>query len=411
MNTSKILERLKSFSRKSNSVGSLVKSVSFTDEPKFKQWFCRPKSSNSGLSEEQYGSGISTKESLAQLKALAESVERYCSSVVSQVTISGSFKELKRRNPVDPEKFLNFSEDIMGMTRSEYGSYLREFQLDWVEGLDERRMQKVIIPAQIVYSPYDFKGEPIIRIPISTGAAFGPNFSFARERGLLEIVERDSFSIAWLTKRKFPKIELKKKDLKELESYFNRYALEISTFDITTDLDIPSVMAIIIDRTGIGPAVSVGLKSSTTIEEAIRGAMLEAQHVRGWIRFSYMAEGAPLLSKASKINGLKERGYYWYKLDRIKDLNFFLENDLECAQTIKRPKIYSVRARLLNKGYEIYTVDLSNNDVRRKGFSVVKSIVPQCHPLCLDEDYPYYAGERLSRYTDGKLNTMPHPFI
>jgi len=394
MNTSNLLKRLLEF-EDVGIVGRLRKAINFTDEPKFPQWFCEPSNDRQNILEEQYGSSLSLNEETAKVKSIAEAIERYCSEIIENDLISGSYDSLE--NAIDPFKFINYDDLFLRNRKNEYIIKLRKTELRWVKGTDLKTNSEILIPAQLVYSPYDISSEPIIRTPISTGAAFATDPESSIKRGLLEIIERDSFMLTWLLKRRCPQIDLSSdQKLNELEQYFKRYLLEPYVLDITTDIKIPSMMSILIDKTGIGPAVSVGLKADLNVKEAIIGSLLEAQHVRGWIRFSYLKDGKPLITQPKQIRDLKSRGYYWYDdVSNLRDVNLV--------------------SYVLERGFDIYTVDISTHEVRQKGFYVIKTISPQFHPLSLDEDLPYNYSERLERYLKQnnikELNKEPHPFL
>jgi ribosomal protein S12 methylthiotransferase accessory factor len=324
MDTSKLLEKLLRF-EDLGIIGRVRKAISFTDEPKFPQWFCEPSKNREDILEEQYGSSSSLDDETAKIKCIAEAIERYCSEAISKNNlVCNSYDSLE--NAVDPAQFINYDDFSLQNKREQYLDKLRKVKLNWISGKNLKTNVEVLVPAQLVYSPYDISGEPLIRTPVSTGAAFGTDLESTIKRGLLEIIERDSFMLIWLTKRDCPKIDLSSdEDLKNIKEYFKRYLLEPYVIEITTDLQVPSMIGVLIDRTGIGPSVSVGLKADLEAKKAVLGSLLEAQHVRGWIRYSYLKDDQPTISSPKQISDLKSRGYYWYGLQKIRDLDFLLK--------------------------------------------------------------------------------------
>jgi ribosomal protein S12 methylthiotransferase accessory factor len=413
MDPSSLAQRLEKF-REYGIIGRVRRAISFTDEPKFSQWFCEPSHSRDDILEEQYGSSLALDDNASRIKSIAESLERHCSETIdTRRIINKPFSELEDR-AVDPAVFVNYSDNLLKGRRNEYIEKIRKAKVSWVKGTHLNSGEQVFVPAQLVYSPYDISNEPLIRTPISTGAAFGTDENSARERGLLEIIERDSFMITWLTKRKPLIVDLSESGLNHLKEYFERYLLEPYVFDITTDLNVPSMLAVLIDRTGIGPAVSVGLKSSLDANQAALGALLEAQHVRGWVRFSYMRGNQPKIESPRDIMDLRTRGYYWYSTDRIAKLDFLLDNKNFKAVPKEKSSTLGdtpLAEYLIDKDFDIYYVDISTPEVKKEGFSVIKSIIPQLHPLLLDEDMPYDYGGRLQKYFTGEINRTPHPFL
>jgi len=91
-----------------------------------------------------------------------------------------------------------------------------------------------------------------------------------------------------LKPRRFDLASSENKEIKSLYEISRRYNLEIFSLDIMTDLGIPSIVSVIIDRSGLSKAVSVGLKSNLNVEKAIIGSIHEAFHTRTWIREAYI---------------------------------------------------------------------------------------------------------------------------
>ena len=294
MNLNETLKKLKILER-TIFLGNLTKVFQFTDEPRFFQYSCNPKKIKN-CNDESGSIAISLNENEAKVKSLMEYLERFCLENNTKKVLSDSYINIKDI-AIDPADFLNFRDEEMDFRRQEYIKKIRKTQLNWVEGVNLKTNGKVMVPTQLVYIGHSFQEPLLLRPQISTGAAAYTDYDRALSNGILECVERDSFMLRYLSKDKVPKIELEGK-LKQLEEYFKRYNLDINVFNITTDLKIPSFMCLNIDRTGIGPAVSIGLKSGLNINKAIEGAILESQQVRQWIRYFFLKmENLKLMKK------------------------------------------------------------------------------------------------------------------
>ncbi len=108
----------------------------------------------------------------------------------------------------------------------------------------------------------------MLSVPISTGAAAGGCLASALVRGIYEVIERDAFMISYLNKLENDKVDLEKipdARITTLLSILNRYRIEGHIMDITSDLGVPTFVTILVDRTGIGPAIHCGLKTSFLI--------------------------------------------------------------------------------------------------------------------------------------------------
>ena len=305
---------------KSETIGKLRKLLNFTDEPKFFQYSCSYE--NNPYDEEQGGVSTDVSEINAKVKALGECIERYCLENIFNPLIEGTYEDLSPLS-LNPGDFVNFRNEDMNYKKSQYLEKLKKIKFLWVKGREINSGSNILIPAQLIYVPFS-KDEPIIRPQVSTGAAAHEDINEAIYRGTLEIIERDSFMIRYLSQDKLPQIILEG-DLKKLEEYFKRYHLDLSVFETTTDLEVPNYMCINEDRTGEGPAVSVGLSSGLDIGGTIYKSIMESQQVRQWIRYSYIQDKKPLIISREQIRTIKDRGYFWYSLNMVEKL-FFLNN-------------------------------------------------------------------------------------
>ena len=405
-----ILEQtLKKFNKleKEEDFGVLRRSFNFTDEPKFWQYSCislKGKCESSSLDENKI---------IAKIKALGEYLERYCLDNPQKEFLFYSYNKIKDI-AIDPALFINFRDCDMGNRKKEYIKKIRNTPIRWMVGMDEINKSSILIPAQLVYVGFPFNDEPTIRPRVSTGAATHESHEEAFYLGTMENIERDSYMISYLSQKPLPRIKLDG-PLSEINKYFKRYILELHVFETTTRLGIPSFMCLNIDRTGIGPAVSVGLKASLNPEEGIKGAILESQQVRQWIRNLYIQKGKPKITKSEEIKEVEDRGFYWYPPQMINKLAYLLDSkevkdirDISIELTDKRDLVYYLK----EKGIDSYSVDLTAPKFKEAGFIIVRALQPQLHPLFLDESFPCFYSERLEKQLNGKEpNKIPHPFM
>lgn len=385
-------------------IGNLTRSFSFTDEPKFFHYSC------SVDGEKEGSSSCDENKDISKIKALGEYVERYC---LDNPELSLFEEKYDKENHIDPRIFMNFRDEDMGGRKSEYLDKIVNSDLLWVDAIN-RQGEKIRVPAQLVYINYPFK-EPIIRPRISTGAAAHEDISQAITSGIMENIERDSYMLTFYPKRKTPKISLEG-ELQELDDYFKRYKLDLNIYETTTDLGIPSFMCLNIDRTGIGPAVSVGLSAGLDPKKAIRRSIIESQQLRQWIRYKYVEEGSPSINSARDIKEIHHRGYYWHNQDKLQELDFLLNNpEIKKIEDIVVPAIDNQEGLiedLERNGIDTYVVDINHKIIKDAGFEVVKVLQPQLHPMFLEQNLPTLDSDRMRKYANGnKLNSSPHPFM
>jgi ribosomal protein S12 methylthiotransferase accessory factor len=425
MKLKEILNKMYSLVGKENIISGIKKSFQFTDEPKFFQYtaFINDLSSvsDSPKDNDSHGSALDLNKDLAQIKALGEALERYCLAKFRKNNfLKSNFESIKERavSPIDFINYIKINKELIDKNKT-----LQKEVLLWTKCEDVFNNRKIMVPSQIIYVPYK-EQEIILRAPISSGSACATSKEEAMYKGICELIERDAFMIYYLNKIPPEKIDLstiKKEGLKKLVLLFQRYFLEVNLFNISTDLKIPTILCVLIDKIGVGPAVSIGTKTDWDIDEAIKGAIFEAQHTRIWIRDA-LIKGKRVTDK-SQIKTIQDRGVYWARKSQIKKLNFILNSkkrvsydDLKSGVS-RNKRLKKLLEILKNKNYSLYIKDLTDKKIRKKGFFVFKSIIPELHPLFLFENTKFLFSDRMTSVPSrlgcksNKLNLEPHPLV
>lgn len=429
-----ILERgAKFIYRNPNIIDWVGKITLYNDEPKVFSYTCYFKDKFAKTStEDSVASGVSFNKTRALFKLTGETIERYALSINNNKNLFfDSFNNLNnsQKNVLDPTYLIPFSRNQIRVHNINV-SKLKSEKIHWVLGKSLTTNHDVLIPAQIVFVPYFYqKSEPLIMWPISTGAASGKSLNDALYRGICEIVERDSFMIHYLNKIHTPKIDIdtiKSDEIKKILEILKRYKIELFLINLTTDVGIPSIGAVLLDKTGLGPAVCVGLKAGLDINNVIIGAIEEAVMLRSWIRdqFIYLK---PDFKREKIIQSISERAHFWFPMKAINYLNFWLNNKNKISikkitTKINGPLLQKVMSVLKEKNIEIYYVDLTDRLLKKSGFIIVKVIIPDLQPLYLSEKYKYFGKKRLYQAPvnmgllqkpkkEIELNRIPHPFL
>lgn len=407
----------------------------YNDEPMLYQYTARIKQFQKGCGSdtEETAGGTSFSKEKALMKALGEALERYCLTVYQETELLYLPINRIKEKSLDLFSIVSFSSEWVKSQKLKQFQVKNNTKLRWVEGYSLTEQRKLLIPAQLIYVPYNFNSEAIIRFPITTGAALGSALPAAILRGIFEIVERDAFMIFYLNKLTPAVFNLSNTSnlfFRMIREIFARYDLELYIFNITTDIFIPSIMAIIVDRTGIGPAVSVGLKSSLGAELAITGAIEEALQMRPWVRDEMMQRKSKTEQVLLYNLDIKTRALYWADLDMIEKLDFFLKSKnyievdkfIEGNKGLKNKDLQSIINFFTKKDLHVVYTDITTPEIRNVGFYVVKVVMPELQPLYLTEEYKYLGGARLFQVPrilgykatpkhERELNKTPHPFL
>jgi len=406
-----LLETLKS----KNIITELKSGTVFYDEPKLYYYTADINKDLSCLNELPYemtAGGISAdSQQKALLKCLMECIERYSLFASTERYQISSYNELDNE-ALDPSLYT-------------HSLASRSKKLSWTEGYNVTSSVKTSLPAQLVnLNNKKFDKEELLTTVISTGAAGGFNQESAVLGGIYEMVERDAFMTIYLNKIKAPMVQislLKDKAINKLLDIYRRYKLEIFVFDITHDLGIPVFLSILVDRTGIGPAITTGAKANININTAIVGSMEEAFMARPWIRYEMQKNKKPVSLLNPSISRL-DRALLWSTKKNINKLNFLLRQN-PIKYTLKKTlKILNKKTEfsfvvntLQKKGYVIYCKDITASEFITDGCKIYKTIIPGLQPLYLfKQEYNLKRLSAVSVFFGQKkvsINTFPHPFL
>ncbi len=414
-------------------ITSVYRNPRYNDEPLLYQYTAITKTFNQvegGYREDEFLGGMAFFEEKAKMKALGEALERYCLSVYKREGMIYSAADKLGSKSLDLTTIVAFSPSQLRQKEFQNFQVHKEDKLWWVKGYSLTDKRSILVPAQLVFVPYVFSNEPCIRLPITTGAAAGTSLAKTILRGINEIVERDAFMIFYLNKLVPPRLNLesaRNSQLAGIYQKFKRYNLELFIFNITTDIPIASIMAVIVDKTGLGPAISVGLKASQNPLEAIIGAIEEAEHTRPWLRDVLSGIDYNKPSNGDEID-LGERGLLWSPVKMVSKLDYLLKKSayFDVVSFINNFHtdfdLNKITNYFRDQNLEIVVVDVTQSLVKKKGFYVVKVIIPKLQPLYLTEDYKYFGGTRLYEVpvklgyqqvakVEQQFNKTPHPFL
>jgi len=362
---------------------------------------------------------------LALLKSLAETLERLSLYIfpVKSVVYS-SFAELvkKGKKALDPFFYTDKKR-------------VKTIPLGWITGFNLVKNHAVLIPAQLVFLQYHHylsyvrsRQEPILSRLLSTGAASGTNHEDTLLRSIYEVVERDAAMTTYLLKSPVTTIDINSvssTSVKKIQSYCIDYHLNWLLFDITNDLQIPTYMSILLDRSGVGPAVAVGTKSSLNSSTAIVGSVEEAFMSRFWGRNEMIKQNYTIPRYQYKnITTLSQRALFWSSRDKIKLLKYLTGLPAKRYQPIRSETILSQKKELnkllgmiVKKGYWVYYVDITLPMFKKINFFAYKAIIPGLQPLYLDEQLQELRPARLkevARYFHQQrleINSVPHFYL
>jgi len=373
-----------------------------------------------------YGMGWSINDALRA--TLGEFFERHALARLDGVEFQrGSYEEFKKRSAVAPSVLSPFSLTQVKKKELQIFNVRDGDKISWVSAVSLHG-ESCLIPSSLVqlrFAPRSAKEKRIFP-GSSNAAAAGSSYRDAVRRAILEGIERDSFFVYWLNKctpQRIDPTSIVNKQVQRLLGELARYKLEVHFLNLTTDLDVPVVGTVLIDRCG-GKSVSIGLAADFSPEKAAEKAL------RDVVRHSESTSVETEKIAPEAVCDLVIRRAFWAPQHMISEINFFLEGETVDVDTlsVKQPDLtideqyLELKTTLEQKKYNCYIADITTDMARREGVTVVKAVIPELIPMYFDEklkplgvrriyDVPVSMGLRSRALREDELNNVPHPFL
>ncbi len=322
----------------------------------------------------------------AKASAMMEGFERYSAEKQdSDEVIVANLNEISEKGDyIDPVS-LNLPKDFKKES-------LEAMQIEWSLSKDIISGEDFYIPTNAVFHPYNHDNQVQSLFKSNTnGLASGNVLEEAILHGMLEVIERDAWSIFELTHKNYAQIDLdsiESETVNDVLEKFESEGIKIKLMDFTADVKIPTIAASADDTvTKDAGLLTLGMGSHLDPEVAILRALTEVAQ-----------------SRATQINGAREdtvradfareAGY-----ERMKRINKFYFRDEE--EKIKLSDIENKSTSSITKDIEIVKNELMANDIEKILYvdltrpeldvSVVRVIIPEMELFALD---PSRAGYR-----------------
>jgi ribosomal protein S12 methylthiotransferase accessory factor len=387
-----------------------------------------------GRSALNHGNATSTDPDRATMKAVGETIERYCSAFYDEDELVFGTQEDMRGSALHPESFALFSSAQYRQPGFPFRPFTSGTPVAWTLGRSLFRDCPTWAPAAFVYIPYDrFPDEPVLDDLISTGLACGTSYAHAALKALTEAVERDAYMIVWQNRLPRPHIDLshvRDRRIRELVEALGRLAIETHAVLLTLDIPI-AVILVVMSRSSGPPWTVVASGADLSPRHALLLALEEACLATiGMGRAARHAHDYRPAADYGDVTTLQLHGLAHALDPQLRSAVDSLTRpaevirlaDLDDAATGNAPAdlqmaLNGIRPHLA----DVVAVDVTTADVDEAGFNVVRVVAPELQPMDIDHRYRHLGGARLyetpwklglveSRRREGDLNPDPHPF-
>jgi ribosomal protein S12 methylthiotransferase accessory factor len=378
------------------------------------------------------GGAFSRDEALAA--ALGESIERYAAAhrPVERILV-GTAAEFGRAC-IDPARCALFAPEQHATPGFPYQPFTETTTTSWIDGIDLRSGDAVLIPAQMVLLNSErARGEQRICYGTSSGLACHSTIAEATLGGLFELAERDAVMIAWHARLTMPQLDLAADPALRalLDRHVTPTGLRYSAVDLTAINGVPTVLGVVINDVSNVGALGVGAASAPTLAEAAVKAILEAFQTRTWSKS--MQRSTPRVPDDADldraISDFDAHVRYYADAERLPLAEFLWASDERVDPREGTRLEGDTPGELIASFLEVpqladvsfYATDLTTVDVRDADLRVVRCYSPELQPLDVGFRTRFLGGQRLRHrpvemgcatepLTFAQMNPAPHPF-
>ncbi len=326
----------------------------------------------------------------SEASALCEAIERYSGACCGdEIRIRRRFVDFAAEDgAIHPNDAQLFSEDQLDNAESinarghpynivpprlEPGA-----EIDWTPVWSFTQRRHRYLPTSMLYSMSAEQRGDAELIADSNGCAAGNTLEEAILQGFYELVERDAFAIWWYNELRAPGVDLLSFDDEFLASaadYYARYEREVWMLDVTSDIGIPSFVALSRRPDAETEDIIYGAGAHADPRLAALRAVCELNQCLTWLPRPGGGDGRPMIDDPLALN--------WWKTARIADCSWLSPApDAPLRQGPEYPVIESAdtledvehcRALVEAKGMEFLGLDQTRPDI---GMPVARVIVP-----------------------------------
>lgn len=323
--------------------------------------------------------GRSPSPRLAYAKATAEAKEWAACGCIPPDLVQARFIDLPKA--LDPRTIVKFHPTQYRLKGFPFQPFSEGATYLWAAGQDELEGSTKYVLADCVYFPY-YPKSPWYAHANSSGVAAHPDREQAIRNGVLELVERESFMIVYLTKLALPTIPTRTvpEDIQKRIRALEKTGFRVQLKDYT--LDLAPVVFIFAQSKKLAFTTCAGCSAFDT-ETALDHALMEVESAI----FSRLTNGSPEPIEPSEVRLPHEHGKLYGQKRFFWKADFLIAGrDLTPFRVVGRKAARSWQElvnRFIGYSWTLVTVNLKL-DERLGGngsLHIVRSLVPGIIPI------------------------------
>jgi ribosomal protein S12 methylthiotransferase accessory factor len=374
-----------------------------------------------------YTAGMHWRPGAARAAAIGEAVERYSAAIVPEEDLILATATELGPAAAAPSGFALFDDWQYAQDGFRFARFRDDTRIRWIRGFALPGGGPALLPAQLVYMRPPRADEPVLAISTSNGLACATSFEAAVLGGLLEVIERDCFMLAWYNRLSLPRLDWSGDAvLAGLDAeHFAGTGLGYAALDASAFFEIPVLVGIVRSDRFFG----VGAGCAPTMREAWRKALTEAFSVHRWLQDKLIDEPERRPRDRADLRDFDDHVLYYADPEHATRADFLdastaITTVATCPEikgTDDTARTAEICTKLAARGVSAYAVDVTAPDVRSAGLHVARVICPELCSLDVLGWAPHLGGRRMLHaaheagllaepLTPEQLNPDPHPF-
>ena len=361
------------------------------------------------------GKGLTTVEAL--IGAVGEAIERYSAARVPPGRTRRATARALGGDVLAPARLAHYDDVQYARSDFPFARLDPEQSIEWTLGRWLGTDQPVWVPAfSTYYNLHAPRAERFCQVS-SNGLAAGASHDDAAMRAVLELVERDAFTLTWLAQ--LPGTRLTVDDgldvgTREVQRQLEGCHATIELYLLDGGLGIPTVMCLALGDGVRWPGATVALAAHPDPRRAARKALLEQGHVGPYIR-RLMRDGAHRVPDTpDDVRSLLDHALYYVPRARQSAFDFLRftgEAPVPVGALPVRGALTEAECAALfaREGVRVAIADVTAPDVATGPFRVARALGEDVQPIHFGHGLAQRANPRLARRAVHGLHPHPHP--
>ena len=372
------------------------------DAPQFFHYYASTSDTSAFSAQDNFrnNGGVAQTRNLALAKAVGEAIERYSSALYDKEDMPFTTQREAQFHSVNLGDFRFYEKEQYLDPSFLFCEPTKDTMIRWTPTENLVSNEVIYVPGAAVWMPYYYDlgaGEVPIMQPISTGLACHCSYEESILGGLLEVIERDSFSMTWQGRLSWPLIRTESLDAENynLLTKIEDTGYSVDLVNASTDVGVPVILTIWRAKNSPNPPIVVGASSSLDPTEAVKKSLEEWVHTRRYMR-EVQDWGEPFIVEKdySNIHQQIHHLRLWGNYEMLPLADFLTSNEetIDFADIKNHSTgtalgdLHHIINVLDKRGFAALFADLTTPDVASMGLCVTRSLVPGLHPFFIGHE-------------------------